>query len=196
MTNNNYPRRLLDDAIDRAVHELVQADPRPGLRRRVIAKVNAPAKRASWTIRLLLPAGAMAAIVLLAVWLRPVTPPHAETPAAQVVQQQPTAPAPQVQAPAPMASAPAAPPVVARRSSPRRQPPVQFTFGGPNDRVSATNVTEPVDRPVIPAGSPVTPAVDLPTTLPPLYVAPIEVKPIVIKPIEIKPIGSGSSSIR
>ena len=195
MTNNNYPRRLLDDAIDRAVHELVQADPRPGLRRRVIAKVNAPARRSSWVIRLLLPAGAMAAIVLLALWLRPVTPPPAERPAPQVVQQQPAAPVPQVQAPAPIVSAPAAPPVVARRGSPRRQPPVQFSFGAPNDRVSATSVTEPVDRPAIPADSP-TPAVDLPMALPPLYVAPIEVKPIVIKPIEIKPIGSGSSSIR
>lgn len=196
MTNNNYPRRLLDDAIDRAVHELVQAEPRPGLRRRVLAKVNAPAKQSSWPIRLLLPAGAMAAVVLVAVWLRPVRQPAAETPAPQVVQQQPAAPARQIQAQAPIASAPAAPPVVARRSSPRRQPPVQFTFGAPNDRVSATNVTEPVDRPLIHADSPGMPAVDLPMALPPLYVAPIEVKPIVIKPIEIKPIGSGSSSIR
>ena len=192
MTNNNYPRRLLDDAIDRAVHELVQAEPRPGLRRRVIAKVNAPAKRSSWAVRFLLPASAMAAVILLAVWLRPVTPPAAEVPAPQVVQQQPTAAPPRVQAPVTIPSAPAAAPVVARRSSPRRQPPVQFSFGAANDRVSATSVTEPADRAARPIDSAGAPVIDPPMALPPIHIAPIEVQPIVIKPIEVKPIGSGS----
>jgi hypothetical protein len=191
MTNNNYPRRLLDDAIDRAVHELVQAEPRPGLRRRVIAKVNAPAKQSSWAIRFLLPAGAMAAIVLLAVWLRPVASP-AQAPAPQVVEQQRAAPSPEVLARAPIASAPAPAPVIARRSSPRRQPPVQFTFGAPSDRIAATSVTNPSDRPAIPVESAEASAIDTPMALPPIHIAPIEVKPIVIKPIEVKPIGSGS----
>ena len=191
MTNNNYPRRLLDDAIDRAVHELVQAEPRPGLRRRVIAKVNAPAKQSSWAVRFLLPAATMAAIVLLAVWLRPVAPP-AQAPAPQVVQQQPTVPPPQVQPRAPIAGAPAPAPVLVRRSSPRPQPPVQFTFGAPTDRVSATSVTEPTDRSTIPVESVGAPAIDSLMALPPIHIAPIEVKPIVIKPIEVKPIGSAS----
>jgi len=168
----------------------VQAEPRPGLRRRVIAKVNAPAKQSLWAIRFVLPAGVMAAIVLLAVWLRPVTPP-AQAPAPQVVQQQRTAPPPQVEARAPIASAPAPAPV-ARRSSPRRQPPVQFTFGKPTDHISATSVTEPTDRSAIPVESAGASAIDAPMALPPIHIAPIEVKPIVIKPIEVKPIGSGS----
>jgi hypothetical protein len=180
MTNNSYPRRLLDDAIDRAVHELVQAEPRPGLRRRVIAKVNAPARRSSWAIRVLLPAGAMAAIVLLAMWLRPGTTQPAEPPVSQVVQQQPATAPPQVEAPAPITSAPTAPPAVARRSSPRRQPPVQFAFGAPTDRVSATSVTKPLDRPAAPADGPGAPAMDLPMALPPLHIAPIEVKPTAV----------------
>ena len=56
MSNHNYPRRLLDDAIDRAVHDLVQTDPRPGFRRRVMTKVNAPTKRSAWAAGFLLPA--------------------------------------------------------------------------------------------------------------------------------------------
>src|SRR5687767_9849813 len=75
MTNHNFPRRLLDDAIDHAVRELVHGDPRPGFRRRVLDRIHQPQARRSWWPRLVLPAAAAAAILLaIIVWRQPPRP--------------------------------------------------------------------------------------------------------------------------
>ena len=193
MSNHNYPRRLLDDAIDRAVNELVQAEPRPGFRRRVMTKVNAPTRRSAWAVRFLVPAGAMAAVVLIALWLRPPASSSTATPQTQVAEQRPVPAAPQTQA-RPATSPSAAPAPAKPRSSPiRRQPPVQFSFGPPNDRVAATSITDRVSAPsVAPEAADETTSVL--TELPAVRISPIEIRPILVRPIELKPIGVGSSS--
>jgi hypothetical protein len=133
MTNQNFPRPLLDDAIDHAVRELVQTDPRPGLRRRVLDRITAPPARLAWFPKLLIPASAFAAIALAIVLMRP-EPPAPET---QVVTTTPPATSTAAPKPAvtPAPDAPQAPTRVVKREEP-----VQFDFGRRNDRVTATNV--------------------------------------------------------
>ena len=59
-----------DAAIDRAVREIMSAEPRPGLRQRVLARLDEEPRTDMWSwARLGLVAGA-AAIVLLAIWAR------------------------------------------------------------------------------------------------------------------------------
>ena len=193
MTKHHFPRRLLDDAIDRAVQDLVQADPRPGLRRRVLAQLNDPPKRVWWAPRLLVPAGALIAAAVLAIWMLPSAPPAAPLP--EVVAQT-SAPATTAQSPAPskteiaIAARPVARPQ--RETVRPRQAPTQFTFGPRSDRVAATSVTEP-GGPAVFVGAPAEGSTaDAPSPLPPVHIAPIEVKPIEVKPIVLKPIGAGS----
>lgn len=56
--------RSMDDAIDTAVRDMMHVDPRPGLRRRVLSKLDAPGRKGSWMPWLLAPTGALAAVVL------------------------------------------------------------------------------------------------------------------------------------
>ena len=180
MSNHNYPRRLLDDAIDRAVHELVCAEPRAGLRRRVLDRLNARPARRSWIPRLLVPAGAIAAVVMLAILLRPSPP---STPATQStsIAQAPADAAPVVETPPP-------PPVAPQRPSSRsatRPAPVTFSFGPPTGRVSATSVADPgVAMSIEPAGDEAAPAQRDATS----RIAPIVIPSITIRPIEVKEI--------
>ena len=192
MSNHHYPRRLLDDAIDRAVHELVQSDPRPGFRRRVMTKVAAPARRSSWTLRLLLPAGAMTAVALLALWVRPEPASRTAPRETIVAEQRPPAASSETQAPSPVAAAPSTRPAAGRRTAPRSQAPVPFTFGPRTDRVAATSVQSD-DADAVAAGPLTEREADTLLSLPPVRISPIEIVPIVIKPIEVKPIGFGSS---
>ena len=97
MTNDNSPDGRLDDAIDRAVREMMQVDPRPGLRRRVLARLersaHGPGLRAApdtWLRRFrgsffLLPAAAVIAMVLAIVIpaVRPSAPDVKSAPPAQ-----------------------------------------------------------------------------------------------------------------
>ena len=191
MSNHNYPRRLLDDAIDRAVQELVHADPRPGFRRRVIAKIHAPARR-SWGMRFLVPAGALAAAILLAIWLRPQDVPVPAGPAPAVAAERPVA-AP-TQATAPAVSEAVKPPVVAHRTPARRQAPVPFSFGARSDRVTATNVPGPAPRIGVEDTAASTELLEAAPALGPIHVAPLTLAPIVVKPIEVRPIGTGRGS--
>lgn len=186
MSNHTYPRRLLDDAIDRAVHELVQSDPRPGFRRRVISKVTAPAKRSSWAVRFLVPAAGIAVVLLLAVWLRPQNAPVSVDPSGAIARRPVEArpPAPQITAPA--VSAVATPPSVARRTAPRRQQPVPFTFTGPSDRVAATSVPLPESTTPPSGDATLTVIPDARPVLPLIHIAPIVLQPIEVKPLGVK----------
>ena len=184
MSNNHYPRRLLDDAIDRAVHDMVQADPRPGFRRRVIGKLNAPPPRRSWIPNLLVPAGALATVAFAVMLTRTpslppepsvaTTPPRNAAPAGAVATA-PSTPAP----PAPQAAAVAGP----RRPARRSVEPVQFTFGPPTDRVAASSVAPaPAESAVVESPS----LADSAPVLPLLQVAPLRsLAPVTVKPIEI-----------
>ena len=186
MSNQSFPRRLLDDAIDRAVHELVQADPGPGFRRRVISKLNSPVTRTTWRPIWLVPVGALAAIVLLAVWLRPGTPSPAAPTQTHIVAQAPVVPPPV----APLAQAPVRSEPV-RKTLAAREPVVQFTFGPRTDRVAATSVPAVTegDAPLPPPAA----TTESATALAPLQIgplqspAPITLAPIVIRPIVLVP---------
>jgi hypothetical protein len=186
MSNHNYPRRLLDDAIDRAVHEMMQAEPRPGFRGRVLGKLKEPAgARRSWVPRLLVPAGVVMALII-AGWLRPAPPVLAPSPDAVAQRAPETAPPVATEKLTPENPKPSVAPREARRQPAARDVSVPFSFGPRTGRATATSVSNPaggtVDAPEPPA-SPVTvdPAVR--------QIAPlIQPPPIPLRPIELKDI--------
>jgi hypothetical protein len=150
MSNHDFHKSSLDDAIDEAVRDIMQVDPRPGLRRRVLSQLDAPAASRSWVPRVLVPFGVLATIVLAILFLDRESPIQPTDPAATAA----SAPAPTVSAPAVTAattptppSAVAAPPSVsanARPRAPRAAAPIaapsESIFGPRRDRVSAAGV--------------------------------------------------------
>lgn len=102
MTDRFSFERDVDTAIDRAVREIMSAEPHPGFSRRVLRRLNeAPASR--WTSPRLTAIGSAAAVLLLLFWLalpfsrrapdtRLATQPSPATPAATKIEpQRPTA---------------------------------------------------------------------------------------------------------
>lgn len=152
MSNQRFHKSSLDDAIDNAVREIIQIDPRPGLRRRVLSQLDAPAESRSWIPRLLLPLGGLACIALAILTLTPERPPvpaaavPTATAAAAPVAGPPASPdraASSVAPPGPSASA-STTPRVSRRSRPRVNPTI---FGPRGDRVSAASVRPGTELP-------------------------------------------------
>ena len=187
MSNHNYPRRLLDDAIDRAVHEMMQAEPRPGFRRRVLGKLKEPAARRSWVPTLLVPAAALVAVLMMAIWMRPApTAPAAPSPDA-VAQRAPQAESPVApEKPAPETRTPSVAPREARRRPPVRHESVPFTFGPPTGRATATSVSKPAAG-TVDVPEPQAPPVTVDPSL--RQIAPlIQPPPIPLRPIELKDI--------
>src|SRR5262245_59697300 len=75
----------LDRAIERAVREMMQVDPAPGLRRRVLSRINAPAERRALPVMRYAFAAAALGVLLLSITLTPghvapPTPPKAPSP--------------------------------------------------------------------------------------------------------------------
>ena len=68
----------LDRAIDRAVREMMQVDPAPGLRRRVLSRINAPVEHRTFPALRYGFAAAALAVVVLSITLMPG---HVEPPA-------------------------------------------------------------------------------------------------------------------
>ena len=186
MSKHNYPRRLLDDAIDRAVHEIMQAEPRPGFRRRVLGKLNEPAARRSWVPTLLAPVAALVAVLTIAIWLRPAPPVLAPSPDAVAKRAPETASPVATEKPAAAPQIPAVAPPETRRRPPARRESVPFTFGPPTGRATATSVSKPaagtVDVPE-PQASPVTVDPSLRQIAPLIQPAPIPLRPIELKDI-------------
>ena len=72
-SNQRYQRRAIDEAIDRAVGEMMEIDPRPGLRRRVQSRIEKPfGRRALWWRGsfVMLPAAALLLIIVAVVTSR------------------------------------------------------------------------------------------------------------------------------
>lgn len=182
---SNYdPPSGLDAAIDETVRDMVQRDPRPGLRRRVTGEIGARTTGAvrrfgfGWVAAL--------AMLVLATTLFMLRSPQPSQPVAapQVAVAPPAAPVsppavPQAADPRPVARPPAA--AKAREASPEE------IFGPRSPRVGAASV--PVAR--RPSGSPADPvrhqvlvvqamAAVLPITVAPIHVAPILVEPLVM----------------
>ena len=182
-SNQRYERRAIDEAIDRTVGEMMEIDPRPGLRRRVQSRIEKPfGRRAPWWRGsfVMLPAAALLLIIVAVVTSRwPESSVEVAQTSTPVAPSAPSAPS------APLApSAPVAPP------APSAVPPLpsrsDALFGPRRDRVSAASIASSAPAPAF--VDPV-PTVDEAGSLAP---APIVVSPLPqmqelrIAPIEIQ----------
>jgi hypothetical protein len=183
----NDRRTRIDDAIDRAVRDLVRHDPPAGFRRRVLSRLDVPARRTLLWPGVVTAAAALALVTMTFVMR---TEPRAPAPTLQHASTPEPAPPPALPAaPAPRdrASEPAAPP--RGRRSPESQPLRMAVFGPPSGRVSAASVREGT-APAATAMEPVPEDLILPAP-PPIAVGAIEpppplaIQPIVVVPIQI-----------
>ena len=178
MTNHDFRESSVDDAIDSAVREIMQLDPRPGLRRRVLSQLDAPAASRSWLPRLVLPIGALACIALTMLVLNrgvqptPPTPSVSAPATSRIPPSVPPAPAPSVTASAPSPVAEAAPAKVGAKPRRASTPAPGESIFGPRGRVSAASV-KPANgsgaAPVLPEFAGTLPAL----VLPPLVIQPL-----------------------
>lgn len=180
----------LDGAIDEAVREMMQADPRPGLRHRVTASIGARPHR-TYGFRLGVAAVALAMMLLASVLVlrspdppKPVQAPQvAEAPAARAI---PPA-GPQAAEAAPLMAMP--PPSQSRR---RPSPTPESIFGARTDRIVAASVPMtpveasaagiPVDSPLMPEGR----SAIMPITLAPIHIAPLAIQPLSVSALPIR----------
>lgn len=177
----------LDDAIDRAVREMMSAEPASDLRRRVLDTITRPRRRAIAWSALAYGSAALAAIVLLVVSL--VTR-RADVPETRVAGAPTVSPAAAPTRPSPLAPEPAEQPAVSspgRRQSPARRPREASTpdVGVPNfadRRVEAASIPG-----ALALGSEAMSAASLEPVVP-LGIAAIGAEPIVTKEIGIAPI--------
>jgi hypothetical protein len=176
----------LDRAIDRAVREMVQVDPRPGLRRRVLSRLDAESRPAARiTVRYAWAAAAFAIVIAAVFFAReradvPVATVPAASQAAVV-----TAPASEVRRPVVVP-----PPPAARRPAARMtredipMPHVTDVFGPPSRVVVAASDSgvEAIATPTASSAAELPGAVPA-LVIPPLTTAPIETPAIVIPPL-------------
>jgi len=179
MTNHDFRESSVDDAIDSAVREIMQLDPRPGLRRRVLSQLDAPAAERSWLPRLILPIGALTCIALTVLVLTrgvqptPPAPPVATPPTSQIPPSAPASPAPSVTASAPSPLPEPAPTTLSAKPRGAATPVSgESIFGPRSGRVSAASV-KPAEAsgaaPVLPEFAGTLPAL----VLPPLVIQPL-----------------------
>jgi hypothetical protein len=149
MSDYHFERRSMDDAIDDAVRDMIRRDPRPGLRRRVLAKIGAPVRSAS-TRWLIAPAGVLTGVLLAGVLFNRNTPGVPMTTATPSVAAQP---APGLSLPPARegrnTAAQETPPrgVVRHGSTAASRAPARTAgiFGAPTGRASAASVSAPVE---------------------------------------------------
>jgi hypothetical protein len=192
----NDRRTRIDDAIDRAVRDLVRHDPPAGFRRRVLSRLDSPARRTFFWPGLATAAAALA-VVTMVVTMR--DEPGGPTPAPQQTAVSEPAPSPAVVPTAPSqgrVTEQVAPP--RSRRAPENEPVRMATFGPPDGRVSAASLKEaalPVaggaDEAVpesftMPAPPPI--AVGAIEPPPPLAIPPIVVVPIQIPRMQLMPV--------
>ncbi len=161
----------LDRAIDRAVRELMQVDPAPGMRRRVLSRINAPVERRALPgLRYAFAAAALVVLILSITLMpghvEPPTPPKAPPLTAFT-----RIPLPSLEGRIP----PVEDGLPAREASTRvtkeriAMPRVTNVFGDGPPGVSAATVREPA-----------------PEALAPLTIVPLSSRPIVIEPLVLQ----------
>jgi hypothetical protein len=176
----------VDRAIDRAVRQIMSAEPPPGLRRRVMARLEAPAPRPSLVPRVALAAAALAAVVLAVILLRPSPPAVLDTvrtdaePATRTVTA-PPAPAAEIRPPA--RAAVDAPPrrTLTREAIP--MPRIANVFGARAARAEAAAAA--VDDVVFSQEDTVPRAADLPGMPPPITVSRIAIAPLEVERLRV-----------
>jgi hypothetical protein len=171
-SNSSLNDTPLDRAIDRAVREMMQVDPAPGLRRRVLLRINAPVEHRAVP---LLRYGFAAAVLAIVVFSITLLPGQVEPPAP------PEAPPPlvaggispvvlELRMPGTADSPPASPQIT---NEPILMPRVTNVFGDRRSDVSAASVREPdVAAPRV-----------TPDRLTPLTIVPLSARPLVIEPL-------------
>ena len=190
------PASRLDRAIDRAVRDMMHADPRPGFRRRVAARLEREPIRSSMFSRIAIPAAALAVLVLAVVAMRW----NAQTPTSATQQQARSTRVPDTHLPSARVEAanPQPPPSVRtpnrapdrRRlsSEPITMPRVTNVFATDKNAVAATSVDADT---LWPAPAPETHD-DRQIGLAPLVIPALQPPPpIVIPPINLRGPGGG-----
>ena len=181
--SSDYRRRMLDEAIDRAVRDMVQIDPAPGLRRRVLSRLERRSS-ASWLLAhrgswIPLEAAAVLMIVFTLLYPRLRTDrPHDTPDVPSVTRSAPSAPPITRSAP----SAPSAPSdTPPARSATRSAPTSIAVFGPRRDHVGAATVTT-----IPPAGVSTSQPEESIASISPIVMVPLTpVSEIRIPPIEI-----------
>jgi hypothetical protein len=172
---NDVREARLDRAIDRAVREMMQLDPPPGLRRRVLSRLNAPSQRRALLImRYALAAAAVVAGVLVVPvtrMLEHVEPPTPPRPPAVVVMGVPAV-IPELREARIDDSSPSAAQGTRITGEPIPMPRVTNVFGAQPGKASAATLRG--SEPAAP-----TPQQDLA----PLTIVPLSARPIVIEPL-------------
>jgi hypothetical protein len=196
---SDVPHRLasqsrIDRAIDRAVRDIMQVDPRPGFRRRVMERLEPEPIRSSIVFRIALATGAVALLVVALMLVVPnrrsplptgisstttqqaQTGPHTAGPPRQPTHETASVP--------PERPAPLDPRPIPRRSGrPTAMPRVANVFGDRNSAVAAASVAADT---VWPAPAPETHE-DRNEGLPPLVIPSVQPPaPIVIPPINAR----------
>lgn len=176
--------RDVDAAIDRAVREIMSAEPRPGFKHRVLRRLHeGPAQR--WTLARLATLATATAASLLALWL--LSPRSPQAPDTRVATQH--APAP-VTRPAPGPDAPRPEPPV-RSAPPARtavpSPPPVLRQPPPGRVEAASIVVEDVRSEPAIAAMPALAELD-PIRIAPLLTEPLRLRELSIPALTIEPI--------
>jgi hypothetical protein len=174
----------LDDAIDRAVRDIMSAEPRAGFQNRVLARLDdavPSGQRASWfTLPRFAAAMSVLVVAIAVAALLRTNEAQAPAPAPVVAQAQPPAP----QQVRPVAQAPAALPEPTTEPAQRRDGPrVKFP---PKGVVAAASVTDP--EATTPAAQPDPAAAAAGSELLIIAPVPLAIAPLIIQPIVIPPI--------
>jgi len=190
------PESRLDRAIDRAVRDMMHADPRPGFRRRVLARLEGQSIRGPMFSPIAIPAAALALLFLVVV----VTRWNSYPPTSSVTQEARSTRVPDIDLPAPRVEpanprtqpAPRTPDRAPDRgrlsSEPIRMPRVRNVFAADSNAVAAASVDADT---VWPAPAPDTHE-DRQMGLAPLVIPPLQPPPpIVIPPINPRGPGGG-----
>jgi hypothetical protein len=182
--------RHIDDAIDQAVRAIMRAEPRVGLRGRVLLEIERPSRPFHFRPAFAATALLVVAAVVVAVLLRPIP---SSDPESTSTRHDPPAPGP-VTSSAPEVKTPAVVPQAPADSADRGQLPAprperdRVVFPPPGT-VTAANVPTDLEPALTLVSLPVSAVgtADANTPEPPIVVPRIEVTPISIPPIVITP---------
>jgi hypothetical protein len=181
--------RQIDDAIDRAVRDIMNVEPRAGLPARVLDRLERPATGWFALPRLAMAAALIALPLIAFVTMRPA--PQAPAPPI-IASKTPPVTAPPPQAPTAVVPPPAAPAI---SEPPRGKPEMQARVAvqaprpqfPPAGAVVAANVVE--DAAILPGAiEPVDPLPSAAGTAAPIAIQAIEIEPLVIERIVVVPI--------
>jgi hypothetical protein len=190
----NDRRTRIDDAIDRAVRDLVRHDPPAGFRRRVLSRLDSPTRRAVLWPGFATAAAALAVVTMIVMMRdqpdRPAPAPQ-QTAVGEPIAPPASVPTAPTRSPAPE---PVAPGRLRRAPAPLRM----ATFDPRDGRVSAASLRERAVPPtagaeaalpegiIIPAPPPI--AIGSIEPPPPLAIPPIDVAPIQIPRVQLPPV--------